>query len=160
GSDVKRKTTPVPVSPIKEEDLKALIDRAQNGDDSAMPALRELLKKPANVDLLGGDLAKQAQYAIINKFEGPLWKEVLPRKLDLLRQEIAGSNPTPLERLLVERIVADWLHLHCLEWTYAHKGALSPDLEACYQRSMSSAEKRYLAAIKTLAQVRKMAFPV
>jgi hypothetical protein len=127
-----------------------------------MPALRKLLKDPAAVDMLGGDLAKQSQLALINKFSGQnlLFKESLIRKLGLLREELAGPNPTPLERLLVERIVACWLHLHQLEMIYASKEGMSLELENHYQSSISSAQKRYLASIKTLALVRKLVVPV
>jgi hypothetical protein len=109
--DVSKPTTAAQASPKKHDELLALTDRAQKGDKTALPALRELLKEPAAADLLGGDLAKQAQLTLINKFSGQnlLFRESLTRKLDLLREELAGPNPTPLERLLVERIVACWL---------------------------------------------------
>lgn len=160
--DVNKTATPAQADLKKHDELRALTDRAQKGDKTALPALRELLKEPAIVDALGGDLAKQAQLTLINKFSGQnlLFKESLTRKLDLLRDELAGPNPTPLERLLVERIVACWLHLHHLEIIYANKESMSLELGSYYQRSISSAQKRYLAAIKTLAVVRKLAVPV
>jgi hypothetical protein len=37
--------------PLKSDQLKDLTDRAQNGDKSTLPALRELLKDPATVDV-------------------------------------------------------------------------------------------------------------
>jgi hypothetical protein len=159
---VSKTETPAQAGPKKHEELLALTDRAQKGDKSALPGLRELLKESALVDALGGDLAKQAQLTLINKFSGQnlLFKESLTRKLDLLREELAGPNVTPLERLLVERIVACWLHLHHLEIAYANKESMSLELGSYYQRSISSAQKRYLAAIKTLALVRKLAVPV
>ena len=155
-------TTPIQAKPNKHDELLALADRAQKGDETAMPALREFLKQPAYVDVFGGDLAKRAQLTIINRFSGQnlLFKESLTRKLDLLRDELAGPKPTPLEGLLVERIVACWLHLHHLEINYANKESMSLELGSYYQRSISSAQKRYLAAIKTLAVVRKLAVPV
>jgi hypothetical protein len=144
------------------EELLALTDRAQRGDRSTLPALRELLKNPAAVDVLGGDLARQAQLTLIDKFSGKnlLFKESLTRKLELLRDELGGAPPTPLERLLVDRVVACWLHLHHLEIGYSAKEGMSLDLGAYYQRCLSSAQKRYLSAIKTLALVRKLAVPV
>jgi hypothetical protein len=148
--------------PTTAEDLHKVIQRAQKGDASTLPALRKLLEVPANVDALGGDLARQAQHSLINKFSGDnlLFKESLPRKLDLMRAELAGANPTPLERLLVDRIVTCWLHLHHLEAIYAGKDGMSLELGTYYQRSLSAAHKRYLSAIKTLAVVRKLAVPV
>src|SRR5262249_6673514 len=127
-----------------------------------LPVLREVLKDPAAVDRLGGDLARQAQLTLIDKFSGKnqLWRETLTRKLDLLRAELAGAAPTPAERLLVDRIVACWLHLHHLEILYAGKESMTLELGTYYQRCLSAAQKRYLAAIKTLALVRKLAVPV
>jgi hypothetical protein len=159
---VSKTTPPALAAQNRHDELLALTDRAQKGDKSALPALREFLKEPALVDALGGDLAKQAQLTLINKFSGQnlLFRESLTCKLDLLRDELAGTSPTPLERLLVERIVACWLHLHHLETIYAGKESMSLELGSYYQRSISSAQKRYLAAIKTLALVRKLAVPV
>src|SRR5262245_33586778 len=99
----------------------ALTDRAQKGDLTALPALREVLKAPLAVDLLGGDLARQAQLTLIDKFSGKnlLFRESQTQKLELLRAELAGATPTPLERLLAERVAACWLHLHHLETVYA-----------------------------------------
>jgi len=148
--------------PKKGEDILALARRAEKGDKAALPALREVLKDPAYVDALGGDLARQAQLTLITRFSGQnlLFKESLTRKLELLRAELAGPTPTPLETLLVERIVACWLHLHHLELIYASKDSMSLELGTYYQRSIDRAQRRYLSAIKALALVRKLALPV
>src|SRR5262249_27073610 len=74
--------------------------------------------------------------------------------------ELAGPAPTPLERLLVERIAACWLHLHHLELIYASKESMALELGIYFQRSLTAAQKRYLSAIKTLATVRRLALPV
>src|SRR5262249_8135014 len=101
------------------------------------------------------------------EFDEPEWlqraqlaREWPKRKLTTLRAEIAGANPTPLERLLADRVVTCWWHLHHREAIYAGREYLSLDLGAYYQRSISAAHKRYLSAIKTLAVVRKLAVPV
>jgi hypothetical protein len=146
----------------KHDELVALTDRAQKGDRTALPALRELLKNPAAVDRLGGDLARQAQLSLISKFGGTnlLLRESVPRKLDLMRAELSGPSPSPLERLLADRVAGCWLHLHHLEILYAQKDSMSLELATYYQRSIDRAHKRYLSAIKTLAVVRKLALPV
>jgi hypothetical protein len=142
--------------------LVALANRAQQGDESAMVPLRKLMQDPAYVEALGGNLAHRTQVALIDKYSGKnlMVKESIGRKLDLMRAELAGLNPSPLERLLADRIVACWLHLHHLEAIYVGKDSMELGLATFYQRSISAAQKRYLAAIKTLAIVRKMAVPV
>jgi hypothetical protein len=147
--------------PTDTKEVQQLIERAQRGDEKTLPVLRELLKQPYLVEVCG-NLAAHAEHALIGKFSGNnlAVSEGLRRKLDSLRAELAGPTPTPLERLLVERVVACWLHLHHLEAVYAGKESMALELGAYYQRSISSAQKRYLAAIKTLALVRKLALPV
>jgi hypothetical protein len=85
--------------------------------------------------------------------------EAVPRKLDMMRADLNGPNPSPLERLLVERIVSCWLHLHQLEAAYHGRDSMALDLGDYYQRNIARANKNYLAAIKALATIRKLALP-
>ena len=83
--------------------------------------------------------------------------EAIGRRAADLRRELAGSEPTPLERLLVSRIVACWLALHYAEAWYAQNlGKLTMEQGEYHQRTIDRAQKRYLAAIKALAQVRRL----
>lgn len=45
----------------------------------------------------------------------PLVEEALYARLDAMRVEIAGENPTPLEALLTERVVSLWMLTALLE---------------------------------------------
>jgi len=141
--------------------LFALADRAQGGDESALPAVRELLNRPGMVDALAGNVANEAIRALVRKFAGKnlLVRESVTRKLDQMRAELGGENPSPLEKLLVERIVATWLHLAHLEAVYAGKESMTLELGGYYQRALNAASKRHLSAIRTLAVVRKLALP-
>jgi hypothetical protein len=143
------------------DDLKQVLDRAQAGDKSALPRIRAILQDPAAVDALGGDLARQAQTHLVIKCAAKdlMLRESLLRKVELLRAEVAGLSPSPLERLLAERVVSCWLHLHYLEAVYHAKEGMALDLGEYYQRSIQRAQKSYLAAIKTLATVRNLALP-
>jgi hypothetical protein len=83
------------------------------------------------------------------------------RKLPLLKAELAGPDPTPLERLLADRVAACWLQLHYYEAILAQSLGNMTIAQGHYQqRRIDSAHRRYLAAIKTLALVRKLAVPV
>lgn len=146
---------------LTEEMFHELIAGAVAGDERTLPALRELLKVPGAVEVLGGNLAQRARTALISWVSGKnlLCKESVEHKLTQLRLDLAGSNPTPLESLLVDRIVTCWLHLHDLDMRYSQKQEACLEVGLYYQRCIDRAQKRYLSAIKTLAVVRRLALP-
>ena len=152
---------PSKAAPTGLEQVQEFLRRAHEGDEATLPVLKEMLKVPAIVEHCG-NLAAHVEDTLIRKLAGQdlAVREGLRRKLESLRAELGGLTATPLERLLVERIVACWLHLHHLEANYAGKDSMPLELATYYQRSLSAAHKRYLSAIKTLAVVRKLAVPV
>src|SRR5262249_26280175 len=117
---------PNKTNPMPHDELVKLVHSAQSGDEKALPALRELLKEPHFVEIFGGNLARLAQHTLIRKYSGKnlLSSETLIRKVEIMRDELAGPSPTPLERLLVERIVTCWLHLHQLEAIYSNMDSI------------------------------------
>ncbi len=144
------------------KEITDLVARAENGDASTLGEIRELLARPSAADALGGDLAHQAIRTLVEKMFGQnlLAKEAVLRKLEQLRTELTQENSTGIEKLLIERIVASWLHLHHLEMCYARQDHQSLLLATYYQKAISMAQKRYLHAIKSLSDVRKLALPV
>jgi hypothetical protein len=111
------------------------------------------------VRLFGGELAEE----VVNSFTRTLagqnvgFREAVLKKLENLRAELLGGNPTPLERLLVERVVACWLQVQDAELRAAQaRDATFKQLDF-YQRRMDAANRRFLAAVKALALVRKLA---
>jgi hypothetical protein len=144
------------------ENLRALVDRAQAGDASTLPALRDLLRDPGMVDSLGGDLARQAEQSLIKAAAGKnlLFREALARKLELLRAELGGTQPSPLEALLVGRVVASWLQVQIADAQYAQADNLTVAQGDYYQRRQDRAHRRFLSAVRTLALVRRLALPV
>jgi hypothetical protein len=155
---------PTPATQAQIDDDRRLLERAREGDESAVPRLRELLLRPGAVEGLGGDLARQAELAFAHRAAGKdlRFREALLRKADLLRAELAGPSPTPVERLLAERVVACWLQVHDADFRYAQsRGEPSGRAsEGCHQRRMDGAHRRYLSALRTLALVRKLAVPL
>jgi hypothetical protein len=159
---VANQLTPKVVLPTTEQEIKALVKRASKGDESTLPVLRELFKDPGAVDRCGGNLARQTELSLIQTAAGDnlTLREALTRKMELLRQELAGPNPTALERLLVERVATCWLQLQDADVRFAQARDLSREWGDYYQRRIDRAHQRYLTAIKTLATVRKLALPV
>jgi hypothetical protein len=142
--------------------MRKIIQRAQKGDASTLPALHKMLEDPFWVNACG-NLAQQAERSFVQTAAGKdlAFQEGLTRKLELLRAELSGPNPTPIERLLVERVVACWLQVQDADIRYA-QGQRDCTIRQAeyYQNRMDRAHKRYLSALKTLAVVRKLAVPV
>lgn len=143
-------------------EIRALVERAQKGDRTALPGLRKLLAPPGAADALGGNLPDRAVQLLLTTMAGGnlFFREAVARKVDELRAELSGPSPSAVERLLAERAVCCWLHLYHLEHLYAGKGSMSLEVAGHYQRCIDRAHKRYLSALKTLSEVRKIGVTV
>jgi hypothetical protein len=142
------------------KELKALIVRVRDGDEGAVPRLREILREAPELARRFVDPAIQTQRSMIETYAGgdsPVVRETLPHTLEALRVELGGGYPSPLERLLVERIAATWLQLHYFETLYAQNiSNLTIVQSEFHQKRIDRAHRRHLSAVKTLAQIRKM----
>ena len=162
----KARTPPETTTPSDSADplvrLQDLLGRASKGDESTLPILRRMMQEPGFVAVCGGDLARQAELSLIKALAGKdlAFKEGLLSKMGSLRSELAGPDPTPVERLLAERVAACWLQVYAADINYAQAKNYSFSQGDYCQRKMDRAHRRYLQAIKTLELVRKMAVPV
>lgn len=92
-------------------------------------------------------------------------QELGRRQMEKLMQEVAGPSPSPLERLCAERIAFCGQQLFHYEKLYAGRmnkepyDGLSIQKEEFYQKRVARAQRNYEAAIKTLAQVRRLQLP-
>lgn len=149
--------------PTTTEGLKTLLKRTQAGDHTALPVVRQMVSDPHYLRLLGGELAETAIKSFIRGMseKDVGFAEAVQKKMELMRAELLGESPTPVERLLVERIVACWLQVQDAD-IRAAQGQKDATLKQAdfHQRRMDAANKRFLAAVRTLAVVRKLAVPV
>jgi hypothetical protein len=156
--------TPARPRPTTEEELRDVLKRAGKGDRTALPRLRELfdLNPEGMVAACHGDLARVSEDVAVDRMTGKdlTFAEAMRRKMAMLRDELTGPDPSPMERLLVERVVLCWLDCH--DWEIRHnaamqsEGGLSFRQAEHYQAMRDRAHRRYLQALKTLASVRKM----
>jgi len=146
------------------EKIEKLFRRAEQGDEKALAFMREWFDDtPSACDKIG-DLARRAEDSLVKVYTKKLViQEALHSKLNALRREIRGPDPSPLEDLLAQRIAACWLQVHYLETMYAQNlknCGLTGRQSESFQRSIDRAQRRYLSAIKTLVQVRRLLVPV
>ncbi len=147
----------------KLEDMNALLVRAQQGDRSVLPALRTYLDSHPELWRQLGNLAFQSQAALVEMAAGKseIVQEAVFRRARELRRELLGASPTPLERLVVGRIIVGWLQVHHADALYARtSGSATLSQSDCLRRRLEGAQRRYLAAIRALAVVRRLQIPI
>ena len=153
---------------VKEKlaELRALSERAEDGDKEARRELRRTIRASSpEIVARASDVARRGQRVLAETIAGgePLMEEALCAKLDLMRAEVAGENPTALEALLAERLVSSWLLVEVLEAlmnAQLKRGKDTPRVPPSYLKFiitwLESAHRRHLSSIRELARVRKL----
>ena len=140
--------------------LHDLIGEAEKGDDRAVPAIRKILNETPDLAWGLRNVGKMAERLLIKEMtrgEDLAAKEMIKHQLESMRSEIAGEDPSALELLLTERIVATWLQVQLFESLYASGlGKHTLAQGNYYQKRLDRAHRNHLSAIRTLAQIRKM----
>lgn len=160
--------TPIPrVEELSPDQVDTLIDRVNGGDKQALKRLRAFLVAEAE---------GRADCGVLRDYgTPPMWlreqwmekhsggnvaaAEAMNAKLDQVQRELEGPNPTFLERLLAERAAFCWFDVYRREFVYENSSPTTIQQAEHHLRKIDMAHKRFLAACKTLATVRKMAIP-
>ena len=143
--------------------LAQLAKRAEKGKAS-IEEVRELLDSMPEVERQIGSIAEQAEWSWVSTYsEGnELVGEATRRRLESERAELMGPNPSPIERSLAHRIVLSQFQLDYVDTLMAARSreGMTASAVAMYQQWLDRAHSRYLAAVKTLALVRRLALPL
>ena len=151
-------------APYSDEKAFEVMSRAQDGDETVVQDLRRLLERPHIADGLQVVIRSSLETAI----EADTGRNLLGREaaLKLVRDrgnELAGPQASPLERMLAEHVVTTWWFLRQAETAFTQgmqrEGGISLALGDYLQRRITASQKRYLAAVKMLADVRRMQLP-
>ena len=153
---------PPPALPLLQ--LHDLLRLAEKGQEDAVPEIRQILNEHPDLTWRFVDVAHIAEDTLIEEMtkEGDLaTKELLRCQLEAMREEIAGENPSPLERLLAERIVATWLQIQLFEGLYTSamskkSSSMTIAQGSFHQKRLDQTYRRHLSAIRALAQMRKL----
>jgi hypothetical protein len=141
--------------------LRELVEEAEKGTKEAVPEIRQILDDHPHLCWKIMDLSRLSEGLFVQKMsrdEDLASKEAMGRQLACMREEVAGDNPSPLERLLAERVVATWLQVQFFEGIYASSMFKNMTFAQAdyHHRRIDKAHRRHLSAVKSLAQIRKM----
>lgn len=139
------------------EAMHELTARANRGDPDALQDLRKLLDSHPDVWQHLGDLGRCAEVALIDVMVdgNELLRESINRSVAKMKKELLSDNPAELERICVQRVVANYLET---QW-YSIKSP-DPKGELAWAkfalRRKESAERRLQQSIRSLIWVQKL----
>lgn len=138
--------------------LRNLVDRANDGDAEALVRLRKFLDSNPWLYRQAGDLTAQAEAAWAKRIGGKdnMAIESIRRVVADLKAGLNGPHPTPLEALLVDQVAVTWMAAQDAEMQAAASTAESLSRASFRLKRAESAQKRHLAAAKTLATLRHL----
>jgi hypothetical protein len=147
-----------PLGNTVEDPLRDIVDRAVKGDRDAVPELRKALAEHPEQFRDAGDLALITQKLWLDMFAGEnlYLRETVERKLAEMRRELAEVNSSPLEKLLIERVVACWLQVHEADTLITGNQETSEAIRKELLHRQEGAQRRFFDAVKRLAQLRKL----
>src|SRR5215472_9778708 len=95
-------------------ELKAIIERANAGDEAALPELKKAFDENPELVAMFGDMVQHAEQAMLRLVAGACLtaREAVSRQLSELRARLAATATSELERLLIDRISLTWLQVY------------------------------------------------
>ena len=145
-------------TPPSQAEVQRLVERARGGDPTEIAALRAAMEHSPNLWKAYGDLATHARNSWIALIAGPdlVLLESLERQVEAMKADLAGPATTPLENLLIERIVACWLQLGHADASAAQSREVSLKQADFARKRQDSAHRRYVMAVGALAMTRRL----
>jgi hypothetical protein len=144
-----------------------LLDRAAAADESAAPALRARfaaegpLGFPFLTALFGDGLQERAEAALVQlaALGKPLRKMAVQLEVARLRRELGYEAAAVPERVLIDLLALAWLDLQVSEVDVTLTGRFGERGQAAAERRRGRAERRLVAAVRTLERHRGKAVP-
>jgi hypothetical protein len=139
------------------EAFMELMRRADAGSQECRAGLKKLLDERPEIWQAAGDVAAVAERNWVGLLAAgsTLLEESIQRRLALMKQDLAGSQAGPLEKLLIDLLGVCWLATCQAETAAAQVGGSIP--QATYKfRKAESAQRRFANAVRTLILVRTL----
>jgi hypothetical protein len=142
--------------------IQPLRDAAEAGDDVALAQLRAFFDDNPSIWQQYSDFMGSAEDACIQAMteDSRLDRELWRKRVDDVRNALLEPDSTPLERLLIEQIAMCWLQVQQAEIEcFLQLNSRSFKQGAYNEQRLDRIQTRYLAAVKALAQVRRLQRP-
>jgi len=152
-----------PLGQLTYDERAPIFQAAQNGDTEA---LRQVLWSLALEPERGAkllDVPTQIRRNLIEAHTDPrngLVRKLTETQCEMVRADLLAScTGTPLERLLVDRIVTCWLAAYLADGSAAVGGQYASSSAEYYLRRQDRAHRRFLQSLEALARVQRLMRP-
>jgi hypothetical protein len=149
-----------PEPPAERDELRRQLERASQGDEASLPELRRILDRSPGLWRYYGDLAAHTVAAWIDLVAGDdlLLRESVALKARKMKAQLLGPDPTPLESLLADRVVACWLQLTHADAAAAKALSDGAPPRVCefWAKRQGGAHHRYITSLGALATARRL----
>jgi hypothetical protein len=138
---------------------RALVLRADQGDELAYRAIRDDFDHVyAGLSTSGRTLLKSLAQFVVGD-ERKIQQVLLAKGVVETRDDLAGPDSSPLEKLLAERIAICQATLECMETIFFQDNRIGIHSSILHQNRISMVQSRLIQAVRALAQVRKLQIP-
>lgn len=146
---------------LSKAEFASRFKAATEGDESQLSFIKATLANAPGLIEAAGNAGALAETAWFRRYAGHdvLTREGLKLKAERLKREILGAQSSPLERLLVDRVVICWLQVSFYDGNEAASGDRSIRQAEFDMKRQESMQRRYLRAVRTLAEVRRLERP-
>jgi hypothetical protein len=145
------------------DQAQAVMDRANAGDTSALPEIRELLNGDWREPILhcAGSPAAFLTRGLIKTFSGKDGlgvREAMEEQMERLCESLTPPDADPLERLLARRVALCWLAVCAAEYSASKcdRAGTTPAMMDALARRTDRAHGRLLSSVRALATFRKV----
>jgi hypothetical protein len=158
-----------PTSPLLKDKaypapLRDILERANRGDESALPELKQTFDEHPELAALLGDLVQHAEDALLRWATGTCLaaREAIARQVAELRARLSATANSELEKLLIDRICISWIEVYAADVQFTERMAngmgTGPAAQVA-QKVLDRAHQRFLTAVRALATVQKLTRP-
>lgn len=137
------------------EEFERVVRRANQGSDTALLELREILSNQPAIWKTLSDLGSHVRQQLLQLVAGDNAAILESLELNLgnlsihLASESNNKLPPTIQRLLIDRVLVCWLEIHHCQAQYSQP-RISRTVQGFWERQLDRAQSRYLRAITAL----------
>jgi hypothetical protein len=134
-----------------------VVARAESGDATALPALRNALAEHPEYFENAGNLSLMSQrvwFQLLTQNDLFL-RETIEQELAKLRQDLEGDNPTPIEKLLVGQVVSCFFQLRITDMHFASSLDQPESIRKELLKRQEYAQRRFTDSVAQLEKIQR-----